>query len=97
MSSTSTSNSSPLTSSSAFLANDTFAGFRLEIKLSFQAVFKAQEEHCWSSEERQEEIMLWWMEVRWEEQMLERDLVAATVNMQSARMVGEKVAVEIRK
>jgi len=72
-------------------------GFRLEIELSFQAIFEAQEEHCRSSEERQEEIMLWWMEVRWEEQMSEWDSVVAAVNTQSARMVGEKVAVEIGK
>ena len=72
-------------------------GFRSEIKSLFQAVFKAQEEHRWSLEERQEEIMLQWMRVRWEEWMLEWDLVVAAVNMQSARMAGEKAAVEIRK
>jgi len=72
-------------------------GFRLEIEPSFQDVFKAQEEHCWLLEERQEEIMLQWMEMRWEEQMSEQESVAVVVNMQSARMAGEKVVVEIWK
>jgi len=48
-------------------------------------------------EEREEEIMLQWMEVRWEEQMSEWDSVVVAVNMQLARMVGEKVAAEIGK
>jgi len=74
-----------------------FLGFRTEIEPSFQAIFEAQEKHRQSSEERQEEIMQWWMEMRWEERKLEWDSVVAVVNMQLARMAGEKVAVEIWK
>jgi len=48
-------------------------------------------------EERQEEIMWQWMEMRWEERMSEWDSVTAVVNTQLARMAGEKAVVEIWK
>jgi len=67
----------------------------MEIEPSFKAVFKAQKELRQSSEERQEEIMQGWMEMRWEERMSEQDLVAAVVNTQVGRMAGGKVVVEI--
>ena len=95
MPSTSGSTSPSSSPQSAFL--DTFMVFGLEIKPSFQAIFEAQEEHCWSLEEWQEEIMWQWMEKMWEEQMSERELIAVVVNTQSARMVAEKAVVEIRK
>ena len=38
-----------------------------------------------------------WMEKHWVERMLEWDSVALVVNVQSARMAGEKVVVEIWK
>ena len=69
----------------------------MELEPSFQAVFEAQEELCWLSEERQEEVMQQWMEMKWEERMSERDLVASLVNVKSARMAGETVVVEIGK
>jgi len=74
-----------------------FLGFGMEIEPSFQAVFKAQEKLHQSSEERQEEVMQQWMEMRWEERMSEWDLVVVVVNTQLARMAGEKVVVEIWK
>jgi len=37
------------------------------------------------------------MEMRWEERMLERDLVALLVNRQSARISRERAVVEIGK
>jgi len=36
-------------------------------------------------------------EMQWEERLLERNAVVSVVNVQSARMAGEKVVVEIRK
>jgi len=68
----------------------------MEVKHSFQAVFEAQEKLCRSLEEKQED-MQWWMEMRWEERMLEWDLVAMLVNTQSAIMAGEKAVVEMWK
>ena len=97
MSSNSASTSSPSSSNSTFITNDMFLGFGMEIEPSFQAVFKAQEKLHQSSEERQEEVMQQWMEMRWEERMSEWDLVVVVVNTQLARMAGEKVVVEIWK
>jgi len=73
-----------------------FLGFGTEIKHSFQAIFKAQEK-LQSLEEKQEEDMWWWMEMRWEERMSEWDLVAMLVIIQLARMAGEKAVVEMWK
>src|SRR5882724_11979164 len=97
MSSNSASNSSPSSSNSSLTANNMFLGFRTEIEPSFQAIFEAQEKLHWSLEERQEEIMQWWIEMRWEERMSEQDLVAMIVNTQLARMAREKAVVEIWK
>ena len=72
-------------------------GFGLEIEPLFQAIFEAQEEHCQSLEEWQEEIMWHWMEKIWEEWMSERDLVVIAVNMQLVIMAAEKAVVEIKK
>ena len=69
----------------------------MEVSISFQDIFKAQEQHCWSLEVKQEEDWQWWMEMRWEERMLERDLVALLVNRQSARISRERAVVEIGK
>jgi len=74
-----------------------FLGFGTDIEHSFQAIFEAQENHRQSLEEKQEEDMRQWMETKWEERMLEQDSVALVVNVQSARMAGEKAVVEIRK
>jgi len=95
MSSTSTPNSTPSTSSPAFL--DTFMGFGSEVDPSFLAILAAQEECRQSSEERQVEAMWPWMEMQWEEQMQEWDLVAVAVNTQAVKLAGEKAAMEIRK
>ena len=67
-----------------------------DIEHSFQAIFEVQEYHFQLLEEKHEEDMQWWMEKKWEERMSEWDLVALVVNVQSARMAGEKV-VEIGK
>jgi len=56
-----------------------------------------QENQCQWLEEKQEEDMWRWMEKEWEERMLEWDSVVLVVNVQSARMAGEKAVVEIRK
>jgi len=72
-------------------------GFGSEINPSVQAIFEAQEEHCQSSEEWQEEIMRRWIEKMWEEWMSERESIAIVVNTQSVRMVAEKAVVEIGK
>jgi len=48
-------------------------------------------------EVKEEDDIRRWMEMRWEEQMFERDAVASVVNVQSARMAGEKVVVDIWK
>jgi len=79
MSSTSASASPSSSTTSAFLADNTFVGFGSEVDLSFQAVFKAQEQLHQSLEVRQEE-MWQWMEMQWEEWMLERDLVVLVVS-----------------
>jgi len=88
---------SPSSSTSAFLADDTFLGFGTEIDFSIQDIFEAQEQHFQALEVKQEEDWQQWMEMRWEERMLERDSVGMVVNRQSARMAGERAVVEIEK
>jgi len=96
MASTSAS-TSPSSTTSAFLADNTFMGFGSEFNLTFKDIFKVQDQLCWLLEVKQEEDMRRWMEMQWEEQMSERDVVVLVVNVQSARMAGEKVVVEIGK
>src|SRR5882724_11619496 len=88
---------SPSSCTSALLVDDTLMGFGSEVNLSFKNVFEVQDQLCLPWEIKQEEDMWWWMEMQWEEQMLERDSIASVVNVQSARMAGEKVVVEIGK
>jgi len=64
-----------------------------DIEHSFQAIFEVQEYHFQLLEEKHEEDMQWWMEKKWEERMSEWDLVALVVNVQLARMAGEKAVV----
>src|SRR5882724_6884278 len=84
-------------STSAFLADDTFLGFGMEVDPTFQDVFAAKEQLHQLLEVKQEEDWKQLMEMRWEERMSERDSVAMLVNRQSARMAGEKAVVEIGK
>ena len=97
MASTSASTSSPSTSTSAFLTDDTFMGFRSEVDLSFKNIFEVQDQLCRLLEVKQEEDMQQWMEMQWEEQMLERDAVVSVVDSQLAKLAGEKAAGEIWK
>jgi len=74
-----------------------FMGFRTEVNPSFEDVFEPQDRVHQSLEMKQEEDWWWWMERRWEERMLERDLVALVVNRWLASMAGEKAVMEIEK
>ena len=88
MASTSTLTSSPSSSTSALIADDTYLGFGPEVDFTSQAIKEAQEQLHWALEVKQEEDMQWWMEMRLEERMSERDSVVMLVNRQSARMAG---------
>ena|SRR5882724_1008206 len=88
---------SPSSTTSAFLTDDTFMGFGMEVDPTFEDIFEVQDQLCWLLEVKQEEDMWQWMEMRWAERMLERDLVALGVNTQSARMAGGKAVAEIWK
>src|SRR5882724_6440399 len=88
---------SPSSSTSAFLANNNFLGFRMEIDLTFTDIFEVQDQLHWLLEVKQEEDWWQWMELRWEERMSERDSVGMVVNRQLARMARERAVVEIEK
>ena len=54
---------SPSSTTSAFLADDTFMGFGMEVDPTFEDVFKVQDQLRWLLEVKQEEDMQQWMEI----------------------------------
>ena len=89
--------SSPSSSTTDFTADDTFLGFKLEVVDPNQAVEKAKEQLCRAMEVKEEEDMWWWMEKRWEEWMLEQDLVVRLVDSGLLRQAGKHAVVQIWK
>jgi len=94
---TSASTSSPSTSTTVLITDDTFLGFEPEVDSIAQAVTEAMEQLHWVMEEKQEEDLQWWLEKSWEEQISERDSVVRFVDKKAAVAVTKAVMVEIWK
>ena len=94
---TSASISLPSPSTAALITNNTFLGFKLEVDSTNQAVKEAKEQLHQALEVKQEEDMWWWMEMRWEERMSERDSVVTLVDSRLAREAVKHAKVEIWK
>ena len=76
-----------------FAANDTFLEFKLEVIDPNQVIEKAKEQLCRAMEVKEEEDMQRWMEKRWEEWMLEWDLVVGLVDRDLVREEGKHAMV----
>jgi len=91
------STSSPSTSTTELITDDTFLGFEPEVDSITLAIVQAQEQLYQVMEVKEAEDLWWWMEKCWEEQMLERDLVVRLVDKEVAMEVAEHAVVEIQK
>src|SRR5882724_10121432 len=72
--------SSPLTSTTVLVTDNTFLGFEPEVNLFAQAIAEAKEQLHQAMEVKQEEGFWWWLENSWEEQMSEWDLVVKFID-----------------
>ena len=94
---TPTSTSFPSPSTAALVADDTFQGFEPEVNLITLAITQAQEQLHQAMEVKEVEELRWWMEKRWEEQMLEWDSIVRLGDKELAIEAADHVVVEIWK